>query len=428
MRDTISYLHHYVKLFTGHNTRVRITLFNGERQVFREVFAPALDWTPDSIVESELSGSVNGVIPGSVLQPGVRMVVELDPEGLVPLSSTAQIRYPSEGTAALRVVQPPLFRQIFVPTIATSPADQGVEEWAAGLGPDSPELRLARTLMPVGTLEVEAHDVYHTAVNLQSSSGWAKWLREIQLLYFSEGRRGYYYGVVKIAPNSTNFLGLANLALPVSVGVTEDWVYVHELGHNMRLEHAPCGTPDPDPRFPYQNGSSGVWGYDFFEDQLISPDEYKDIMSYCGPVWISDYHFEKATKHRLGGDGGIILDGQPLTSNAANAGEMLVVWGSVREGQLTLDPSFVVNGPAALPETNGPYRVEGLDVTGRKEFSLSFSPTPVEFGGGNFVFLVPYQDDWSDSLDRLVLTGPEPGFLTPIRSTGLRGMLSLCTA
>ena len=133
-------------------------------------------------------------------------------------------------------------------------------------------------------------------------------------------------------------------------------------------------------------------------------------MSYCEPCWISDYHFEKAANHRLSGDGRVILDGQPLTSNAANAGEMLVVWGSAHEGQLTLDPSFVVNGPAALPETNGPYRVEGLDVTGKKEFSLSFSPTPVEFGGGSFVFLVPYQDDWSDSLDRLVLTGPEGSY------------------
>ena len=86
---------------------------------------------------------------------------------------------------------------------------------------------------------------------------------------------------------------------------------------------------------------------------------------------------------------------------------MLVVWGTVGDGRLTLDPAFVVTGPPALPETEGPYRVEGVDRDGRNRFSLSFSPTPLEFGGGGFVFLVPYEPGWAEALDRMVLTGPE---------------------
>ena len=61
-------------------------------------------------------------------------------------------------------------------------------------------------------------------------------------LFLSEGRRGYYYGVVKPAPNSTYSLGLANLALPVSVGVAEGWIFAHELEHNMNLNTHPVGS------------------------------------------------------------------------------------------------------------------------------------------------------------------------------------------
>ena len=92
-------------------------------------------------------------------------------------------------------------------------------------------------------------------------------------------------------------------------------------------------------------------------------------------------------------------------------GGMLVVWGSVEDGRVQLDPAFVLDGPPVLPETDGPYRVDGLGPDGRTEFSLSFAPTPLEFGGGGFVFFVPWEDDWAGSLDRIVLSGPEGEYI-----------------
>ena len=151
-----------------------------------------------------------------------------------------------------------------------------------------------------------------------------------------------------------------------------------------------CGR-DGSRIFPTSGGSSGIWGYDFFLERLIDPRNFKDIMTYCDPPWISDYHFNRATVHRVNGDGGVDLEGAPPASAGPSRGEMLVVWGSVRDGQVILDPAFVVNGSPSLPEREGPYRVEGLDVHGRTEFSLSFTPTPLEYGGGGFVFLVPFK-------------------------------------
>ena len=384
----------------------RVTLFQGGARVFREVFAAATDRTPGEVLEGRLDGSVNGMIPGSVIQPGVTMVVELDPEGRVPLAPGSRLRYPIEGARPLEVAEPQLFRQIFVPTISTLSPDESVYDWTDGLNPDSPELRLARTLMPVGPMEVEIADTYRTGADLSSEEGWDQWIREIRVLHLQGGRRGYHYGVAAVF--NPAFGGLAMESYPVSVGLPRNYIYAHELGHNMSLGHAPCGTQAGlDPRYPYGGGGIGIWGYDRHEDQLLDPGHYHDLMGYCAPSWISDYHFGRATSHRLDGDGGVNLNGSAAAEGGGDRGEMLVVWGSVREGRVKLDPSFVLEGPPVLPEAGGAYRVEGLSVDGRTEFSLSFAPTPLEYGGGSFVFFVPWEPRWPDSLDRIVLSGPE---------------------
>ena len=385
----------------------RVTILHGDEVVFQRVLAPTGDRTPSEVIESHLGGSVNGLVPGSVIQPGASMVVELDPEGLVPLGEGSLTRYPATGSTPLNVVEPQLFRQIIVPTISVLDPNESVYDWTDGLNPDHPRVRLARTLMPVGgSMELEVAETYRTGADLTTADGWGQWIRETLVLYEQEGGRGYYYGVVSVS--SPAYGGLGYIGLPVSVGLPYDDIYAHELGHNMNLLHAPCGV-NGDPAYPYPSGNIGIWGYDIALERLMDRTALRDVMSYCNPVWISDYHFTKATVHRLDGDGGVDLGGSPA-ARAAERDEMLVVWGSVRNGRLRLDPAFVLDGPPALPEADGPYRVEGLDRDGGTEFSLSFSPAPLEHGGGGFVFLVPWRPDWADALDRIVLAGPEGQF------------------
>ena len=227
------------------------------------------------------------------------------------------------------------------------------------------------------------------------------------VLYEQEGRRGYYYGVV--SRNLLGVAGIANIGYPVSVGSDVDYVHTHEVGHTMNLYHAPCGgAGGPDPQYPYENGSIGVWGYDMAEGMLLDPAQYTDVMSYCfDNIWISDYQFDRAMTHRLNGDGGVNHDAAAADLPDPDRGEMLVVWGGVWEGRLSLEPAFVLEGPVVLPESDGPYRVEGLGENGETRFSLSFSPVPLDHGGSSFVFFVPYEREWADNLERMVLTGPE---------------------
>ena len=391
----------------------RVTLLQEETVVFNQVLAPTTEKTPNQVIESEMDGSLNAIIPGSLIRPGVRMVVELDPEGLVPLAEGSRTRYPATGSTELNVVEPQVFRQIIVPTISALSPNESVYNWTDGLNPESRQVRLARALMPVGSMELEVRETYRTGANLSTPQGWSQWINETAVLYEQEGNRGYYYGVVTVS--SPAYGGLGYVGFPVSVGLAYDDIYAHELGHNMNLWHAPCGgAGGPDPDYPYPSGNIGIWGYNIHLERLMDRNSLRDIMTYCDPVWISDYHFTRATNHRLGGDGGVELDAGGAAEGGRARGEMLVVWGSVRDGQVKLDPAFVVEGPPVLPKVGGAYRVEGLGMDGNTGFSLSFSPTPLEHGGGGFVFFVPWEADWADSLDRIVLSGPEGEYtLTP---------------
>ena len=387
---------------------LRVMLLQDDSVVFQELARSPAKRIPTSVDESDLNGSINVEVPGSAIQPGVRMVVDLDSECLLPLASGSQSRYPPEGSVALNVAELPMYRLILVPTIARLSPDSSVFAWTDGVTPDSEQLRLGRSTMPVGAMEVEVHETYTTGADLRTPSGWNEWLTEIEAMHEIEGSRGYYYGVVGSSPG--NVRGMAPLGYPASVGVDEDFIYTHELGHAMNLDHAPCGGAIMwDEDYPHEEGAIGIWGYDMVIGRLLDPVSYKDVMGYCfDSIWISDYHFNKAMTHRLNGDGGVDHGADAGVDAAPDRGAVLVVWGGVREGHPKLDPAFVVDGPVALPGVDGPYRVEGLGAGGETRFSLGFSPTPLADGGGStFVFLIPYEPEWAGNLDRMVLTGPE---------------------
>ena len=387
---------------------VQVTLLQEDSLVFEKRVQPETNEVPTDVDESDLSRSYNLEIPGSMIQPGTRMVVALDPECVIPLAPGSQVRYPDAGSKALDVVEPPPYRLILVPTIFRARPDSSVFDWTDGVTPDSEHMRLGRTILPVGAIEVEGHEGYTTSLDLRSFGNWSRWLAEIRVLYEEEGRRGYYYGVVASSATFSR-AGIANIGYPVSVGVDVDFVQTHEVGHTMNLYHAPCGgAGGPDRNYPYDGGSIGVWGYDIAGGRLLDPELYRDVMGYCFQnIWISDYQFDRALTHRLDGDGGVDHGAGQAAFRDPDRGEVLVVWGGVRNGRVELDPSFVLEGPTVLPAADGPYRVEGLDAAGETGFSLSFSPTPLEHGGGDFVFFLPYDPEWAVTLDRMVLTGPE---------------------
>ena len=90
--------------------------------------------------------------------------------------------------------------------------------------------------------------------------------------------------------------------------------------------------------------------------------------------------------------------------------QVLIVRGDRWAGRLRLDPAFVLNAPPTLPNAAGPYRLSGMDASGRELFSYGFAMAEVadaEEDAASFVFAIPAPDAWAGALDRITLTGPE---------------------
>ena len=198
--------------------------------------------------------------------------------------------------------------------------------------------------------------------------------------------------------------GQAQTPGSVSLSILDANTIAHELGHNLSLDHAPgCDAGDPDPEYPYEDGSIGAWGYDFLNETLVNPGT-SDIMTYCDPQWISEFSFAKAMGYRS-------RSASPrLAAKYSSPPRGLLLWGGLNEsGELFLEPAFVVSAPPLPPRLDGPYRLTGEDEEGDAVFTQSFGMAEIGCGGrgGSFAFILPVGRDWPDRLARVVLSGPE---------------------
>ena len=378
---------------------------------------PATDRIPTEPEEGRLDRSFNGVVPGRVLQPGVELVVELDPDGDVPAVPGSDRRVPAEGRLRLDVLTVPPMDLTVVPVVHSADA-QAVLTWVEGMTETSPGMEFVRSILPIGELELTVHEPYRTTADLRTAEGWLSLLREIRVLRLTERRPDYYYAALA-APEGAPFKGLGYIGHPVGVGILDLDTFAHELGHNMGLRHAPCGLAvNPDPDFPYEDGSIGVFGYETRRGstKMVDPAEYRDLMTYCDPSWISDYHFIKALEFRR--------EHESLILRRADPEPTLLLWGNAGAPDLLLEPAFVVSAPPKPPDGEGPYRLEGFDAAGRPLFSFPFTPDELEYGGGQFAFAIPYDNRWGgpEGLDHVRLSGPE-GAVTIERSGGRRTSL-----
>ena len=349
---------------------------------------------PAEIDEGDLEASANVTIPGSVIVPGLEVVVEVDPDGTLGGGVEVQKRIPETGRLTVGVRAVPTFDLIVVPFLRQANPDRSVIDIVNALTPDDELFEMTRILLPVQEMELTAHEPVWT-----SSEYATGMLRELGLLKAAEGGAGYYLGTTLPVYGG----GLADQFRGVAVSDLEDWIVAHELGHTFSLSHAPCGNPlGVDPTYPYSDGSIGAWGYDARADALVPPDT-PELMGYCGSQWISDYHFSKAMGHRLTRELGA------SAAAAAAAGTSLLLWGGANaDGEPFLEPAFVADAPPALPERDGAYRTSGLDARGNELFSLSFDMDEIADGDGSssFAFSVPAHPDWAGALARIVLSGP----------------------
>ena len=246
---------------------------------------------PLEVEEAELSKSANAEIPAHVIQPGLEMVIEVDPGGTLDSALGVQRRIPRTGRATVEVQRMPPLRLTWIPMISRGEPDRSILTISSGLTGRSSLFRETRTLLPIEELEVVVHDEVWTSTRDAHAL-----LREVEAIRVMEGGPGYYMGSMA---NMTGAAGIAQTPGLSSMVAPGAGTIAHELGHNLSLEHAPCGgAGGVDPSFPTPNAAIGVWGYDFAGGRLISAGT-RDLMSYCSPQWISDFSFTRALRYRL---------------------------------------------------------------------------------------------------------------------------------
>ena len=353
---------------------------------------------PTDVDEGDLAASANAEIPGEVIQPGLEMVIEIDPEGTLDPALGVARRIPADGRSAVDVRAMPMLDLTLVPFLLEQTPDSSILALTSGMAED-PEghelLHDTRTLLPVGELEVTAHEPV-----LISSNNAYDLFRETIAIWAMEGGMGHYMGM--LSGRTTVARGIAGVPGRVSFSIPDSRIIAHELGHNMYLRHAPCGgAAATDPSFPESDGSIGAWGYDFRRGRLVAPERH-DLMSYCEPPWVSDYYFTNALRFRM-------LDEAERATPSAGPVHSILLWGGVNpEGEPFLEPAFVLEAPASVPQPGSEYRITGRDARGGELFSLSFDmPVPADGDGRpSFAIMLPVREGWAGNLAAITLDGP----------------------
>ena len=382
---------------------------------------------PNEIDQSSLDNSVNFFVPGSLIEVGLQIVVEIDPDGNVPDSLGIQKRIPETGEWAIDVRAMPDFPLTIHSFTDEDNPDRDFEERVEGLTADSAVFWEAVNLLPIDTMDYAYGDsLRHSSLNLYDL------LLELTAMYESNEWTGYHAGLV-----ANSFGGVAGVAYIdnwTMIARVDDRTIAHEWAHNLGRWHSPCvrnGTiVGVDPDYPHADAEIGAYGYDVRDSTLVA-NTLADLQAYCAPHWISDYHFRGMTLYRdpnlsfeqylesgAGGDPNVSRRARDMaTGRAMPRGapvRSLAVWGSVlRDSTIRLEPSFVVDAPPSLPESGGPFRLRAVDSQDRTLFDFSFDMLELaDWDGaeiGSFFFLLPVDPGWETGLSRIEALSPGGG-------------------
>ncbi len=302
----------YVEALPGFAPReleAHLTLSSAETAVESQVVTQRIEVSSS---EEDLESTINFDIPQGTITGDLRYSLELrELEGVVA-SATGTIdpavRYPleEETLAEMGARNAGPLRVMIVPY-----RYNGDGSGRLPVVTDE-QLQLFRDYIyafyPIIDVEFELHEPVDYDANVGPNNGWESWLDshcslrtneqpDPKVLYYGvmaprESMQAYGGGIVGISylPGPAANFGRCSVGVGFEGGVAASTMS-HELGHSLGLPHAPCGVSGG--AYPYEDASIGVWGFGLSSRTLKDPGEFKDLMSYCDPIFISDYNYQR---------------------------------------------------------------------------------------------------------------------------------------
>ena len=379
---------------------LNVVISQGATTLFSQAIA-APEAVPTAVAEGGTTSAWDVAIPAAAIQPGSTLLATLDAGG---------VTWPASGTPdPLDVRTLPDFHTTFW---AVQTGDGRVGGGGTLASSYASYQTFLQKVWPVNQATTATYGgVFPTTQVLSASdttgTAWSAILRELRAKQVGDNVTGrQYFGVVN--PNyPAGIAGLGYVGAATAIGWDKadsnaygesgvnSGVYAHETGHNFGLNHAPCGGPTDSQGWPattpYADALIGVWGVDVATDTLKDPTLDHDIMSYCAPIWVSDYNYGKALANRQSGSAALVA--APAAAADSTAPRSLLVWGSWENGAATLEPAFHLPVDAQLPAA-GSHLLEGLDAAGQRLFAVPFEPSevadlPGEGQVAHFAFAVP---------------------------------------
>jgi hypothetical protein len=370
---------------------VRLTTYvNGTQFKVYDISAPG---SPTKLLdESVLNSSWNVLIPANEVVMGMTVLAEVDPANTVVESSEADNAFPATGTPlALEVRQVNTMKVTFVPVTQPGTIAGDITEANKNAAVD-----FARRVFPIDTFEIQVRAplAYTSTLSGTSYDGtWVTLLNQIEALRVAEGPDRYFYGLAHPAYSSGG-TGLGRLGVGAAIGMdftntvspSTDYyrmTIAHEWGHNFNRQHIACGNPaGPDLNYPHDALTSiGAHGYDLLTGLLRKSTDFREFMSYCQPLWTSDYTYKAVMEWRTN---------HPAPPVAAKQ-NVLLIWGQVGPDGVKLEPAYEIEAPVQFPTESGPYTVQALDESGRSMFAISFAGGEIDHVPGvrTFAYAVP---------------------------------------
>ena len=278
---------------------------------------------PDEEISMQVAGSsmdstggstFNFMIPARILTGSLNYSVELFEASADADYGSAHVnaRWPAEGKVRVAEQVAQTLKVVLVPVQYNADGSGRVPDTSA------PQIEIYKemfeALYPSSVIELTVRAAVNWSSEISArGDGWGSLLNGLQNLRYQDNAddQAYYYGVFTPASSYYNYCnrgcvaGLSTLAtdyryasMRTSIGLGYTGVeaadtMVHEIGHAHGRQHAPCGLggQSSDNAYPNNNGNLDQWGFDMRSTNLLSPSSYKDMMSYCSPIWVSAYTY-----------------------------------------------------------------------------------------------------------------------------------------